>query len=205
LFIALGGSAYAATAAKNTVTSKSIKPGAVKSTDVQDNGIQGIDVNEASLDFAGLPQLAGPAGPTGPKGSTGATGPTFASMFANPQDPVPPVTPDATVLNGQYSHTFTTPKAGRLLVFASLRVFGVNCSAGFPVGYLYLDGVGVPGSGQGLTSTTAPVGPYTPFALTGVVPAGQHTLRISYDCPDGNATGDTSVASGDLGALLIGG
>jgi hypothetical protein len=199
LFIALGGSAYAATAAKNTVTSKSIKPGAVKSTDVQDNGIQGIDVNEASLDFAGLPQLAGPPG------SPGATGPTFASLFANPQDPVPPVTPDATVLNGQYSHTFATPTTGRLLVFASLRVFGVDCSTGFAIGYLYLDGIGVPGSGQGLTSKTPPVGPYTAFALTDVVPAGQHTLRISYDCPDGNATGDTSISNGDLGALLIGG
>jgi hypothetical protein len=205
LFIALGGSAYAATAAKNTVTSKSIKPGAVKSTDVQDNGIQGIDVNEASLDLAGLSQLGGPAGPTGPKGSQGPTGPTFASLFDNPQDPVPPVTPDGATVNGQYIHTFTTPKAGRLLVFASLRSLGANCSVGFAFGYLYLDGVGVPGSGQGLTSTTAPIGSYTPFALTGVVPAGQHTLKISYDCPDGNATGDSSIGSGDLGALLIGG
>jgi hypothetical protein len=47
LFVALSGSAYAATAAKkNSVVSKSIKNGQVRSVDLQDNGVTGVDLQE---------------------------------------------------------------------------------------------------------------------------------------------------------------
>ena len=60
LFLALSGGAYAAVAAKNTVTSKSIKKGAVKSADIANdkgvksadvgaNALTGADINEGSL------------------------------------------------------------------------------------------------------------------------------------------------------------
>ena len=49
LFVALGGGAYAAVAAKNTVSSKSIKKGAVKSVDIKNDNIKGIDINETTL------------------------------------------------------------------------------------------------------------------------------------------------------------
>ena len=195
LFVALGGTAYASTAAKDSVTSRSIRTGAVKSSDVKDNGIKGVDVDEATLDFSGLPQLVGPPGPVGP---------TFATVLANPQDPVPPATPDVAVLNAQYSHTFVTPVSGRLLVFASLKVLTIGCSVGFGNAFLYLDGVGVPGSGQRQPDSLATPATYTPIALSGVVPAGQHTLSISLDCPTGNHTADGSSGDGDLGALLVG-
>jgi hypothetical protein len=51
---------------------------------------------------------------------------------------------------------------------------------------------------------TTPADPFTPIAVTGVVPAGQHTLTIALDCPMGNSTGDLSSGDGKLGALLIG-
>jgi len=47
-FVALSGTAIA-TAPRNSVTSKSIKNGAVKSVDVQNEGIRGKDIREASL------------------------------------------------------------------------------------------------------------------------------------------------------------
>jgi hypothetical protein len=54
LFVALSGTAIAASvAAKNSVTSKSIKNGAVTGKDVKDNGLKGTDVDESSL--AGVP------------------------------------------------------------------------------------------------------------------------------------------------------
>ncbi len=49
VFIAIGGGAYAAGLAKNSVGSKQIKDGAVKSRDVKDNSLTGKDIKVASL------------------------------------------------------------------------------------------------------------------------------------------------------------
>ena len=64
--------------------------------------------------------------------------------------------------------------------------------------FLYLDGVGVPGSGQVQPDIPSP-DPFTPIALSRVVPAGSHTLRISLDCPMGNSAGDRAPATGISG------
>ena len=67
LFLAIGGGAYAAaTATKNSVTSKSVKNNSLKGVDVLDDSLSGQDVNEGSLDL--------PAGPPGPKGDKGDPG-----------------------------------------------------------------------------------------------------------------------------------
>jgi len=49
LFVALGGGAYAAIAAKNTVNSKSVVDGSLKSIDVKDGNLAGVDVKNDSL------------------------------------------------------------------------------------------------------------------------------------------------------------
>jgi hypothetical protein len=49
LFIALSGATYAASVPKNSVTSSSIKKGAVKGIDVAKNTLTGADVKEGSL------------------------------------------------------------------------------------------------------------------------------------------------------------
>ena len=46
VFIAIGGGAYAAGLAKNSVGSKQIKDGQVKSVDVKDNSLTAKDINE---------------------------------------------------------------------------------------------------------------------------------------------------------------
>ena len=70
IFIALGGVGVAAGLAKNSVRSKQIKNGQVKSIDVADNGLTGTDIDESTLE--GLP--AGPKGETGVQGPPGANG-----------------------------------------------------------------------------------------------------------------------------------
>ena len=53
LFIALGGVAWAAGLAKDSVKSKQIKKGAVRSEEVKDNALTGVDIDESSLALAG--------------------------------------------------------------------------------------------------------------------------------------------------------
>jgi len=212
LFVALSGGAYALTLPRNSVGAEQLKRNAVRSSKIKNSAVTSSKVKDASLlskDFRPGQLPSGPQGPQGPQGvqgvpgTSGPVGPTFASAFSNPQTPTPPATPDSPVLNGQYSHTFVTPRSGRLLVFASLKHLSVTCSVGNGNAFLYLDGVGVPGSGQ-LQPNITPADPYTPIALTGVVPAGEHTLTIDLDCPMGNKMSDSSSGDGKLGAVLIG-
>jgi hypothetical protein len=73
IFIALTGTAFAATAAKNSVTSKSIKNNAIKTGDVKNETLTADDIaDSATADLRG-PQ--GPQGERGPQGVQGEQGP----------------------------------------------------------------------------------------------------------------------------------
>ena len=78
LFIALGGSSYAAvTLSKNSVKSKHIAPGAVKRSDIGANAVNSAKVADASLlagDFAPGQLPSGPKGENGAKGDQGEQG-----------------------------------------------------------------------------------------------------------------------------------
>jgi hypothetical protein len=83
LFIALGGSSYAAIElSKNSVRSKQIASGQVKRSDIGKNAVNTKKVKPASLlaeDFKAGELSAGPQGPHGPQGPAGedgAPGPT---------------------------------------------------------------------------------------------------------------------------------
>ena len=73
VFIALGGSSYAAVKlSRNSVSSAHIRNGQVKSPDLAANSVTGAKVRDGSLLPADFQTL--PAGPQGPKGDTGAQG-----------------------------------------------------------------------------------------------------------------------------------
>jgi hypothetical protein len=124
VFVALGGTSYAV--ATGTIGSREIKDNSVRGKDIRNDEVRTKDVRNGSLlarDFKAGQLPAGPRGDTGPPGPQGVpgpqgpVGPTFATAFANPKSPVPPADPDTDVVNGQYSHTFVTPRPGRLLAF----------------------------------------------------------------------------------------
>lgn len=82
LFVALGGSSYAAvTLSRNSVTSRAIKDGQVRTADLGSDAVTSPKVKDGSLlstDFAPGELgagLRGPVGPEGPKGAKGDLGP----------------------------------------------------------------------------------------------------------------------------------
>jgi hypothetical protein len=80
IFIALGGTAVAATVAKNSVTSKSIQNNAIKGKDVRNEALTADDIDESTLNGIEGPQ--GPQGPPGP--ATGGAGGALTGTYPNP-------------------------------------------------------------------------------------------------------------------------
>jgi hypothetical protein len=78
LAVVAGGTAYAASVARNSIGTAQLKRGAVRNPDIARNAVTSSKVRNRSLraiDF-GLNQLpAGPQGAQGPQGPAGATGP----------------------------------------------------------------------------------------------------------------------------------
>lgn len=89
LFVALGGSSYAAI----KIGSKQIADNSVRSRDIRNNAVRSADVRDGSLlpaDFNGgrLPSPPpGPQGPPGPPGRAGAQGPQGPAGPRGPEGP----------------------------------------------------------------------------------------------------------------------
>jgi hypothetical protein len=74
LFVALGGSSYAAIALpRNSVGTNQLRTGAVRSSDVKDRALSARDLSEAARRFL-RSQSQGPRGPQGPQGPQGERG-----------------------------------------------------------------------------------------------------------------------------------
>jgi hypothetical protein len=77
IFLALGAGAYAAGLPKDSIKSKQIKAGAVKTDELADNAVTSPKIADGSLlgrDFAAGQLPSGATGPAGPRGATGAAG-----------------------------------------------------------------------------------------------------------------------------------
>jgi hypothetical protein len=91
LFVALGGTGYAAlTLPKNSVGSKQIKRGAVKTLEIANNAVTGAKVRQRSLTASDFQASSLPTGPRGPAGATGPTGPAGPIGPGGPAGPAGP-------------------------------------------------------------------------------------------------------------------
>jgi hypothetical protein len=97
LFMALGGTSYAAiTLTNNSVKSKHIANGQVKRTDIRNNAVNSAKIAAGSLTSSDFAAGQIPPGPTGPAGPTGPSGPK-----GDKGDPGASFSPSATLPSGQ--------------------------------------------------------------------------------------------------------
>jgi hypothetical protein len=150
LFVALGGTGYAATVAHNSVGSGAIKNNAIRSADVRDNALTGTDINESSLT---LPQ--GPVGPVGPSGPTGKDGPV------GPTGPAGTTGQSVTTADGTGQLQVTSATNYTLIPGLTQTV---NVPAGASV-YVSTDG-GIQNTGTGTTYAVVDIALFVDGALS---------------------------------------
>lgn len=137
LFVALGGSGYAAVkVSKNSVGSKQIKNGQVKNADLAKNAVTSSKVKDGSLlsaDFKPGQLLAGATGATGPKGDTGPQGPQGADgsklQAANIRTVVGPTTTVPAATSGSdpgAADAFASCAAGETVIAGGFTRFDVK-------------------------------------------------------------------------------
>ena len=204
LFIALGGTSYAAAKLpKNSVGSAQIRSGAVTQSKLQKS-------LQSKLAKAGAPGPAGATGAQGPKGDTGAQGPQgVAGEKGDKGDPGPTaagvggtnltVSPVGTPVPTLSEASVTLQQAGKVLVLvqgtAAVACGGTPCSR---VIGATLDGTKVQGLAQTVdgpanvatTDTVAAVG------IVSNVAAGTHTAAIT---TNGGGSNDLRVVAIALG------
>ncbi|HEX8102477.1 MAG TPA: hypothetical protein VF533_07695 [Solirubrobacteraceae bacterium] len=86
VFIALGGSSYAAVSlARNSVGSKQIRRGSVGASEIHTGAVSARDIRNGSIRLRDLSRTAqeGIKGPPGPIGPVGAPGPATAPYFSS--------------------------------------------------------------------------------------------------------------------------
>lgn len=138
----------------------------------------------------------GPQGLQGPQGPQGPPGPTAAASSSGLQ----PSAAQQTFGSIQ----IVAPTDGRLFVTAQVSSVSVNCnpSAGSTVA-LYVDGVGVLGTGRGFSNAVA--APYNASGLSGSVPAGAHLVSYGGHCNGGSSVSGFGVGSVSLNSIFVGG
>jgi hypothetical protein len=176
LLVALGGGgAYAASVAKNSVGSKQLKTGAVKTVDVKDDGLTGADIDESTLRL--------PAAPT----PTATPAAALPAVFEGPMSDVP-----IDMVAGNFvdvsTFTYTAPADGYVLVHAEATMYARG--TGFLWCLLTQDG----NEAAAVYWDTGDVDPAFDLRQTveGVVEVtkGQHTATLSLREHQPHAAGD---------------
>jgi hypothetical protein len=185
LFVALGGSAYAAVQIeRNAIKSRHIGPGQVKRSDLGKNAVNSAKVANRSLqagDFAPGQLPRGAQGPTGPTGASGPTG-TDGQDVIDAVGPLP--------MEGNFNSN-----GGRLLILASGSAFRSSNTFGEIAMAVRLDGALV----DTANFFTNELNSHRTFVdalefRTGISP-GTHTLRLEAvnDSPCGTVSETTTA------------
>lgn len=194
LFVALGGTSYAAVSLpKDSVGTAQLRKGAVASSDLRTGAVTSAKVRNGSLGVADLSRSAVSSlrtpGPAGPQGAVGAAGPAGPQGAPGPQGPAGIVEPQSIAapsgvnLVADTTHTVLTlsVEPRRYVLQAKLNLFSVgadqiDCE-------LRANGVVLD-----LIQWTPPGGnSRTPVSLQAVTPTAAGTLDIR--CHNGDATG----------------
>jgi hypothetical protein len=219
LFVALGGSSYAAV----KITGKQVRDASLTGADVRNSSLTGSDLRDGSLlagDFkagqlpkgaTGAQGLAGLAGAPGANGATGAQGPAGATPAAVGDSIDAPAAADGLMATG--ATTLVTAVAGNVLVFGQETLL-VKCPnaaiapCSFSAG-LYLDGAPVADSGLNTTLAIAEQLTFKPdlFGLVKNVPAGTHTITVGWKSSTAAPNHATAFAQSDQrsAAVFVGG
>lgn len=212
LFVALGGSSYAAVRlSANSVGTRHLRDGAVTMAKLSGGLVEAVEQRgeQGPAGPAGAPGVAGPAGPQGAqgeRGSQGETGPIGATGPAGPTEGTSADTvPGTAHVDVALDPTaFTTTRAGRLSVIKSLSRVVLDCAGGgYPDVFLVVDGTRVAGTSLRFFRT----GEYVPqIVLAGVTatrPTGEHTAAVGVDCPIGEGVA-SEVTAGGVSAVVLG-
>jgi len=186
LFVALGGTSYAAVALPaNSVGTSQLRNGSVTSAKVRDGSLVRHDLAPGTLDFA-LKSIRGPSGPPGPAGSQGPAGAAGAQGprgLQGPPGPAKVIVRTAAGVAGGDDDFFATA-----VCLSGERALGGGAMLQGPENrsdHLLLSRPGVASGSGGFAGTSAiPVAGDTPNAWTGEVysAAAGRTLIVFVLC-----------------------
>jgi hypothetical protein len=211
LFVALGGTSYAAVSLpRNSVGSKQIRSNAVSSTKVKNRSLAESDFSRAAIAaLSGKPGppgatgalgAGGPQGPKGDKGDTGDTGPTFTGWSRSTTSPSIGTDTTVTDLAGNGSGTLSLPSQSRVYLSAAVDV--ANTSATEPSRASCTARASAPGATpllfdaspsflanlhQADADSTADAIEYVSLSVTGSVLLDPGTYNIGIACSKGGA------------------
>lgn len=210
LLVALGGTSYATTVAnapRNSVGTVQLKRNAVTASKLAPNAVRAGHVLNGSLlaeDFKAGQLPKGDKGDKGEKGDRGEPGPTEGTTAVDAAPAAPTTFTNQFGGSADLTATFTTSRAGKLLLTKGLSAH-LSCAASSAAWWwLTLDGATVPGSIRLVVASTT----NDPMTLDGVtaqaIPAGQHTLGVGAMCFSGASNGAGYVIYSGGNAVVLG-
>jgi hypothetical protein len=205
LFIALSGTAYAATLPRNSVGTQQLKRNAVTSSKVKNASLRAVDFRRGQL----------PAGPQGPKGDTGAqgdpgpkgdfgargsTGPRGPSdAFAGSAEPIVKAP-----LDPPFALVSLALPGGAFVVEANMVVDGTNSVTGISCG---LGPPGFPAAGEEVDAVDFALASSTDQSVTlfGMLELdGPGTVSLECDLSAATGSGTLTFDDIDIGAIQTG-